>query len=82
LGASAEEISADALSATLIEHALGIEKVTSAAMQQHEQVVKQIGGLFVDPRVGLLARRTGDLLCLLHHLLADMSRIVEQLDRI
>jgi len=43
-------------------------------------VVEHVGGLLVDPLVGLLARGADDLLGLLHHLLADPRRVVEQLD--
>ena len=59
---------------------LGVGERTAAAAQQHEQVVEDVGGLLVDALVGLLARRARDLLGLLHDLLADPLRVVEQLD--
>src|SRR6185437_2525774 len=70
------------LSATAIEHPLGVAQRPSAAAQQDEQVVEDVGGLFVDALVALLAGGAADLLCLLHHLLPDPRGIVEQLDRV
>ena len=45
-------------------------------------MVEQVGGLFGDPLVGLLARGADDLLGLLLDLLADQLRVVEQLHRV
>src|SRR5450756_156700 len=60
-----------ALGAALIEHTLRVCQGAPAAAQEHEQVVDEVGGLFIDTQVRLLARRASDLLGLLHHLLAD-----------
>src|SRR5215213_7782962 len=68
--------------ATAIEHLLGGGEVAAAAPQQHGEVVQDVGGLLVDAVVGLLARGARDLLGLLHHLLADARRVIEQLDRV
>jgi hypothetical protein len=45
-------------------------------------VVQNVGGLVVDALVGLLARGAGDLLGLLHDLVAGQPRVVEQLHRV
>ena len=45
-------------------------------------MVEQVGGLFGDALVGLLARGADDLLGLLLDLLADQLRVVEQLHRV
>ena len=51
-----------------------------AAVEQHGQVVEDVGRLLVDAVVGLLAGGAGDLLGLLLDLRADARRVVEQLD--
>src|SRR4051812_20671713 len=66
----------------LNEHLFGVAQRAAAAVQQDGQVVEDVGGLVVHALVGLLARRAGDLLGLLHDLRADQRRIVEQLDRV
>ncbi len=48
-------------------------------MQQHGEVVEDVGGLVGDALVGLLAGGAGDLLGLLLDLLADERRVGEQL---
>src|SRR6476646_8564218 len=58
---------------------LGAGEVVAARAQQHEQVVEDVGGLLIDALVALLARGAGDLLGLLHDLLADERGILEQL---
>ena len=68
------------LAATAIEHLLGVAERAAARVQQHRQVVEDVGGLLVDAVVGLLARGAGDLLGLLLDLGADARRVVEQLD--
>src|SRR5205814_5704426 len=68
------------LAATAIEHLLGVAEHAAAGMQQHGQVVQDVGGLLVDAVVGLLARRTGHLLGLLPDLGADARRVIQQLD--
>ena len=70
------------LGATAIEHPLGVGERAFPTAQQHEQVVEHVGRLFVDALLGLLTGGARDLLGLLHHLLADPGRIVEQLDRV
>src|ERR1700683_1881937 len=71
-----------ALGATAIEHPLGVRERAPAAGQEHEQVVEHVRRLFIDTLRGLLARRARALLGLLHRLLADPPRIVEQSDRV
>src|SRR5580704_10065148 len=55
------------LPTALIEHTLGVGQRPPTAVQQHEQVVQEVGSLFIDTLVALLARRASDLLGLLHH---------------
>src|SRR5690349_1342887 len=64
------------------EHLLGVLEAQPAAVQEHRQVVQDVGGLLGDPLVGLLAGGAGDLLGLLLHLLADERRVGEQLARV
>src|SRR5215208_2230562 len=71
---------AAASAATAKQDLLGVREIAAATAQQDRQVVQDVGGLLVDAVVGLLARRARDLLRLLHHLLADERRVVEQLD--
>src|SRR3954452_8503884 len=74
-------IRSECCSATaLTQHLRGVGQPPVARAQQHEQVVEDVGGLAVDALVGLLARGAGDLLGLLHDLLADAGRVVEQRD--
>src|SRR6185295_9218481 len=70
------------LAATAIEHLLGVAERAAARVQQHRQVVQDVGGLLVDALVGLLARGAGHLLGLLLDLGADARRVVEELDRV
>src|SRR5215207_4882888 len=69
-----------ASAATAKEHPLRVAERALAALEQHREVVENVGGLLVDPVVGLLARGAGDLLGLLLDLLADAGGLVEQLD--
>src|SRR6266508_3136048 len=62
--------------ATAIEDLLGVRQCAPARVQQHGQVVEDVGGLLVDAVVALLARRPRDLLGLLPHLRADPRRVV------
>src|SRR5919108_6059849 len=66
--------------ATAIEDLLGIRQRAPTRVQQHGQVVEDVGGLLVDAIVGLLARGARDLLGLLLDLRADPRRVVEQFD--
>src|SRR5262249_50350038 len=66
--------------ATAIQDLLGVGQRTPARVQQHGEVVEDVGGLLVDAIVALLARGAGDLLGLLLDLRADQRRVVEQLD--
>src|SRR4051794_12935894 len=66
--------------ATLKEDLFRVAQRAAAPVEQHRQVVEHVGRLVVDAVVGLLARRARDLLGLLHDLLADPRRVVEQLD--
>ena len=68
--------------ATAIEHLHHRRLRDVARDQQHAEVVEQVGRLFGDPLVGLLAGGADDLLGLLLDLLADQRRVVEQLDRV
>src|SRR4051794_40873325 len=72
--------SAAGSTATAIEHLLGIGQRPVPAVQQHGQVVEDVGRLLVDTVVGVLARGAGDLLGLLLDLRADLRRVVEELD--
>src|SRR3984957_8955176 len=54
--------SSGALGATAIEHPLGVRERASPASQEHDQVVEDVGRLFIDALVGLLARGERDLL--------------------
>src|SRR3954471_6722912 len=72
--------SAAGSAAAAIEHLLGVGQRAAAAVEQHGQVVEDVGGLLVDAVVGLLARGAGDLLGLLLDLCADQRRVVEELD--
>src|SRR5213078_600884 len=62
-----------------IEHLLDVGERALAAVEQHGQVVEDVGRLVVDAVVALLARGAGDLLGLLLHLGPDERRVVEQL---
>src|SRR4051794_7096048 len=72
--------SAAGSAATAIEDLLGVGQRAAAAVEQHGQVVEDVGGLLVDPLVGLLARSACDLFGLLLDLRADQRRVVEELD--
>src|SRR5580693_4258190 len=65
------------LPAALIEHTLRVGQRETTAVKQDEQVVEQVGGLFANALVALLASGANYLLGLLHHLLADAARIFE-----
>src|SRR3954453_7544578 len=65
--------------ATANEHPLGVGEREPAGVQQHRQVVEDVGGLLGDPHVLLLARGARDLLGLLAHLLPDAGGLGEQL---
>src|SRR4051812_45853185 len=64
------------------EHLLGVGEAQAAALEQHGQVVEDVGRLVGHALVGLLARGAGDLLGLLLDLLADERRVREQLGRV
>src|SRR5215210_56074 len=64
--------------ATANEHPLGVGEREPAGVQQHREVVEDVGGLLGHALVGLLARGAGDLLGLLHHLGADPRRVGQQ----
>src|SRR4051812_49278130 len=64
------------------EHLLGVGEAQAAALEQHREVVEDVGGLVGHALVGLLARGAGDLLGLLLDLLADERRVREQLGRV
>src|SRR5215216_7171844 len=64
--------------ATAIEHPLGVGEREPAGMQQHGEVVEEVGGLLGHAAVVLLARRAGDLLGLLLDLLADVRGVGKQ----
>src|SRR5690349_6301051 len=65
---------------TLIEHLQHRFAAHPARGQQNLEVVEHVGGLLGDALVRFLARGAGDLLALLHHLLADHRRVLEQLN--
>src|SRR4051794_13435238 len=67
---------------TAIEHRLGVRQLQAARAQQHGQVIEHVRRLLRDALVGLLARGAGDLLGLLHHLLADPPRFGQQRGRV
>src|SRR3954470_10683444 len=71
---------AAASAATAKQDLLGVREIAAATAQQDRQVVEDVGSLLVDAVVGLLACGARDLLRLLHDLLADERRVVEQLD--
>src|SRR4051795_8177276 len=72
--------SAAGSAATAIEHLLRLLERAVAAVEEHRQVVEDVGRLLVDAVVGLLAGGTRDLLGLLLDLRADARRVVEELD--
>src|SRR3954452_24775904 len=72
--------SAAGSAATAIEHLLRLLERAVAAVEEHNQVVEDVGRLLVDAVVGLLAGGARDLLGLLLDLRADARRVVEQLD--
>src|SRR6201999_3739245 len=61
------------------EHLLRVREAQAAALEQHGQVVEDVGGLLGHALVGLLARGAHDLLGLLLDLLADARRVAQQL---
>src|SRR3954464_2576438 len=61
------------------EHLLGVGEAQPAALEQHRQVVEDVGGLLGHALVGLLAGSARDLLGLLLDLLADERRIGQEL---
>src|SRR5215213_7920606 len=68
--------------ATAIENSLGVGEREPAGVQQHGQVVEDVGGLLGHALVALLARGAGDLLGLLLHLGADQGGVGQQLHRV
>src|SRR4051812_32340517 len=64
------------------EHLLGVGEAQSAALEEHGEVVEDVGGLVGHALVGLLAGGPRDLLGLLLDLLADERRVAEQPGRI
>src|SRR4051812_30544187 len=64
------------------QHLLGVGEAEPAALEQHRQVVEDVGRLLGHALVALLPRGAGDLLGLLLHLLADERRVVEQPHRV
>src|SRR3954470_24936131 len=61
------------------EHLLGVGEAQAAGLEQHGEVVEDVGGLLGHALVGLLACRARDLLGLLLDLLADERRVAEEL---
>src|SRR4051794_22466941 len=61
------------------EHLLGVGEAQPAGLQQHREVVEDVGGLLGHALVGLLAGRPGDLFGLFLDLLADERRVAEEL---
>src|SRR3954462_11086766 len=68
--------------ATAIEHLLRLLQRAVATVEQHRQVVEDVGRLLVAAVGGLPASGTRDLLGLLLEHRADARRIVEELDGI
>src|SRR4051812_43114225 len=64
--------------ATANEHLFGIGEREPAGVQQHREVVEDVGGLLGHALVGLLARRARHLLGLLLDLGADRGRVGQQ----
>src|SRR5829696_1208910 len=64
--------------ATAIENTLGVGEREPAGVQQHRQVVEDVGGLLGHAAVVLLAGGAGDLLRLLLDLLADVRGVGQQ----
>src|SRR6478735_6377059 len=64
------------------EHLLGVGQAQAAALEQHREVIQDVGGLVGHALVGLLAGGARDLLGLLLDLLADERRVSEQLGRV
>src|SRR5918998_667098 len=64
------------------EDLLGVGEAQAAALEQHREVVQDVGGLLGHALVGLLARGASDLLGLLLDLLADERRVREELGRV
>src|SRR4051812_2945423 len=64
--------------ATANEHPLGVGEREPAGVQEHREVVEDVGGLLGHAVVRLLARGARDLLGLLLDLGADQPRIGEQ----
>src|SRR5215218_6964369 len=64
--------------ATAIEHPLGVGEREPAGVQEHREVVEDVGGLLHHAPVVLLARGARHLLGLLLDLLADVAGVGEQ----
>src|SRR3954451_2862648 len=60
------------------EHLLGVGEAEAAALQQHREVVEDVGGLLGHALAGLLARGADDLLGLFLDLLADPGRVLKE----
>src|SRR5829696_200912 len=65
--------------ATAIEDLLRVGEREPAGVQQHGEVVEDVGGLLGHALVGLLAGGAGHLLGLLLHLRADQRRVGQEL---
>src|SRR3954452_15316343 len=65
--------------ATVNENPLRVGEREPAGVQQHREVVEDVGGLLGHALVPLLAGGAGDLLGLLLHLRPDPPRVGEQL---
>src|SRR3954447_10714344 len=75
-------LSSPGLATTLIEYLHDRRLRHLAGGEQHAQVVDQVGGLFGDALIALLAAGPDDLLGLLLDLRPDQLGVVEKLDRI
>src|ERR1700755_2260746 len=64
------------------EHLLGVGEAQSAALEQHGEVIEDVGGLLATALVGLLAGGASHLLGLFLDLLADERRVGEELGRV
>src|SRR5262245_38336530 len=64
------------------EHLLGVGEAEPAALEQHGEVVEDVGGLLGHALVGLLTGGACDLLGLFLDLLADPGRVLQERRRV